>query len=123
MELYCQDLLDLFIMCFRQVIISFQGVDLKVYWFENPCFVLQIDVCCGAVLMIMVSTLDTRWKQLELLHQCLAEDSGPTAEDPAAEATVQHPVQTPAWEPVPAADADAEPSAKKAAAKRSGVRS
>ena len=34
--------------------------------------------------MIMASTLDTRW---ELLHQCLAEDSGPTAVDPAAEAT------------------------------------
>ena len=37
----------------------FQGGNSKVYRFENPCFVLQIDVCCRAVLMIVVSTLDT----------------------------------------------------------------
>ncbi len=66
--------------------------------------------------MIMASTLDTRW---ESLHQCLADDRGPAAVDPAAEATVQHPAQTPAREPVTvsAADAAAEPSSKKAAAR------
>jgi hypothetical protein len=56
----------------------------RFYWFEHQCVVLQCDLCYGADLMIMASTLDTRW---ELLHQCLAEDSGPTAVDPAAEAT------------------------------------
>ena len=56
----------------------------RFYWFEHQCVVLQSDLCYGADLMIMASTLDTRW---ELLHQCLAEDSGPTAVDPAAEAT------------------------------------
>jgi len=56
----------------------------RFYWFEHRCVVLQCDLCYGADLMIMASTLDTRW---ELLHQCLAEDSGPTALDPAAEAT------------------------------------
>ncbi len=56
----------------------------RFYWFKHRCVVLQIDLCYGADLMTMASTLDTRW---ELLHQCLAEDSGPTAVDPAAEAT------------------------------------
>ena len=84
MEFYCQELLDLCIICFHQVNIHFQGVYLKVYWFENRCSVLKIDVCYGADLMIMVYNLDTRW---ELLHQCLAEDCGSTAVDPAAEAT------------------------------------
>ncbi len=56
----------------------------EVFLLENQCFVLQIDVCYGADLMIMESTLDTR---CELLHQCLAEDSGPAAVDSAAEAT------------------------------------
>jgi hypothetical protein len=56
----------------------------RFYWFEHRCVVLQSDLCYGADLMIMASTLDTRW---ELLHQCLAEDSGPTTVDPAAEAT------------------------------------
>ena len=75
---------------------------------------MQIDVCYGADLMIMASTLETRW---ELLHQCLAEDSGSKAVDPAAEAT---PAGSGAIE---AADAAAEPSSKKAAAKRLGTRS
>ena len=67
-------------------LIYFQGVYLKIYWFENRCVVLQSDLCYGADLMIMASTLDTWW---ELLHQCqcLAEDSGPAAVDHAAEAT------------------------------------
>ena len=59
MEFFSQDLLDLFTMFFGKVIIYFQGVNLKVYSFENSFFVLQIDVCCRAVLMIVVSTLDT----------------------------------------------------------------
>jgi hypothetical protein len=45
-----------------------------------------VDVCYGADIMFtgMVYNLGTRW---ELLHQCLAEDCGPVAVDPAAEAT------------------------------------
>ena len=67
-------------------LIYFQGVYLKIYWFENRCVVMRIDLYYGADLMIIASTLDTWWELLPW-HQCLAEDSGPAAVDHAAEAT------------------------------------
>ena len=63
---------------------------------------------------MIMTTLDTWW---ELLHQCLAEDRGPSAVDPAAEATVQHPACPLEPVTVQAAGAVAEASSKKAAAR------
>ena len=53
-------------MLFGQVIIYFQGGNSKVYRFENPCFVLQIDVCCRAVLQDSIEPMITN--RLEMNH-------------------------------------------------------
>ncbi len=61
-KFHCPNLLDLFIVFFIQVIIYFQGVKLKVCWFENPCFILRLNVWCsvGCIIFRVVRPLGQR---------------------------------------------------------------